>query len=97
MAVGVIATLKIQEGKNADFEKAFLGLAAKVKANEAGCNFYELHVSKSDPQEYKVLEQYASEADLAAHGQTDYFKEANMAMATLVAAAPQVEVLDAVE
>ncbi|WP_439100618.1 putative quinol monooxygenase [Congregibacter sp.] len=96
MAVGVIATLKIQEGKNAEFEKTFLELAEKVRANEAGCNFYELHVSKTDPQEYKVLEQYATAEDLAKHGQTDYFKAANGALASVVAAAPQIEVLDSV-
>ena len=96
MAIGVIATLKIQEGKNAEFEQAFQGLAAQVNAQESGCVFYALHRSKSDPQEYKVLEQYATEADLAAHGQTEYFQEANKAMATLVAAAPHIELLDAV-
>jgi len=96
MAIGVIATLTIQEGKNAEFEQAFGGLAAKVNAQESGCVFYALHRSKSDPQEYKVLEQYATQADLAAHGQTEYFQEANKVMATLLAAAPHIEVLDAV-
>lgn len=96
MAIGVIATLKIQEGKNAEFEAAFQALAEQVNAKEEGCVFYALHRSKSDSQEYKVLEQYASEADLAAHGQTEYFQAANKVMATVVAAAPHIEVLDAV-
>ena len=96
MAIGLIATLTIQEGKNAEFEQAFLALADQVRANESGNIFYILHRSKSDPQVYKVLEQYHSEADLEAHGKTENFREANKVLAGLVAAAPEMEVLDTV-
>lgn len=96
MAIGVIATLKIQEGRNAEFEQAFLALIEQVRANEPGNIFYVLHRSQSDPQEYKVLEQYHSAADLEVHGKSAHFQEANKVLATLVAAAPQVEVLDTV-
>lgn len=96
MAIGVVATITIQAGKNAEFEQAFLALTEQVRANEPGNIFYILHRSKSDPQVYKVLEQYHSEADLVAHGKTEYFQAANKVLATMVAAAPQVEVLDTV-
>lgn len=96
MTIGVVATLKIQEGKNAAFEEAFLALAEQVRANEPGNIFYILHRSKSDPQEYKVLEQYNSEADLEIHRNSAHFNAANAALAPLVAAAPVVEVLDTV-
>ena len=96
MAIGVIATLKVQEGKNAAFEEEFLKLADLVRANEPGVIFYVLHRSKSDPQMYKVLEQYNSAEDLAVHGKTDYFAAANKVLATMVAAAPDIEVLDTV-
>ncbi len=64
MAIGVIAKLKIQEGKNSEFEGIFQELAAAVRANEAGNNFYALHKSRSDPQLYIVLEQYVDQAAL---------------------------------
>ena len=96
MALGVIATIKVQEGKNAEFESVFAELAKKVLANEEGALFYALHRSKTDGQVYKVLEQYRSPEDLKAHGQTDYFAEANKVLGGLVAAAPEIEVLDAV-
>jgi quinol monooxygenase YgiN len=96
MSIGVVATITIQEGKNAEFEQAFLALTEQVRANEPGNIFYILHRSKSDPQVYKVLEQYHSEADLVAHGKTEYFQAANKVLATMVAAAPEVEVLDTV-
>ena len=96
MAIGLLATITVQEGKNAEFEKVFLDLTAKVRANEPGNIFYILHRSKSNPQVYKVMEQYESAAALDAHGKTDYFREANKALAALVAAAPEIEVLDTV-
>ena len=68
----------------------------RFRANEPGNIFYILHRSKSDPQVYKILEQYHCAADLDAHGKSAHFQEANKVLATLVAAAPQIEVLDTV-
>jgi len=96
MAIGVIATITIQDGKNAEFEQVFAELEKDVKANEPGVVFYSLHRSKKNPLEYKVLEQYSSQEALALHGKTDYFAAANKKMAGMVAAAPHIEVLDAV-
>ena len=96
MAIGVVAKITIQAGKNAEFEAAFLALAEQVKANEPGSIFYILHRSKTDPVVYKVLEQYHSEADLDAHGKSQHFADANKILGPLVAAAPEVEVLDTV-
>ena len=46
MAIGVIATIPVQEGKNDEFEAVFMELATQVLANEPGCNFYALNRSK---------------------------------------------------
>ena len=96
MALGLLATITVQEGKNAEFEKVFMDLTAQVRANEPGNIFYILHRSKSNPQVYKVMEQYESAEALEAHGKTDYFREANQALGAVVAAAPEIEVLDTV-
>ena len=96
MAIGLLATLTIREGKNAEFEQAFLALAEQVRAKEPGNIFYILHRSKADPQVYKVMEQYHSEADLDAHGKTEHFRAANEVLASLVAAPPEMEILDTV-
>ena len=97
MAIGVIATMPVQEGKNEEFEAVFMELAAQVVANEPGCSFYTLNRSKSDPQTYKVLESYVDKAALEAHGKTDYFKAANVKLGGLVAGMPDVEYLDGIE
>ena len=96
MALGLLATITVQEGKNAEFEKVFMDLTAQVRANEPGNIFYILHRSKSNPQVYKVMEQYESAEALEAHGKTDYFREANKALGAVVAAVPEIEVLDTV-
>ncbi len=96
MTIGVIATITVQQGKNAEFEQAFLALTEQVRANEPDNIFYILHRSKADPQVYKVLEQYQSEEALDAHRKSTHFAEANKGLAALVAAAPEVEVLDTV-
>ncbi|KRA56787.1 antibiotic biosynthesis monooxygenase [Caulobacter sp. Root655] len=95
--IGVVAILKVQPDKAADFEKVFLDLAAKVKANEPGCIAYQLTRSRAEPGTYKVLELYASEDALKAHGGSDYFKAAGAAMGPFMAGRPEIEYLDAVE
>ena len=94
-AVGVIATLTVAEGKNAEFEAVFAELSAAVNANEAGCEFYSLTQSKANPQIYKVLERYVDQAALDAHGKTDYFRAAGPKLAPCLAATPDIEYLDA--
>ena len=96
MTIGVIATLTVKEGCQADFEATFADLAQQVLANEEGTLLYALHRSQSDSCVYKVMEQYRAQADLVAHGKTDYFKQANVALAPFMAAPPDIEVLDLV-
>ena len=97
MTIGLLATITVQEGKNAEFERVFLNLTEQVRANEPGNIFYVLHRSKSNPQVYKVMEQYDSAEALDAHGKAEYFREANKTLGALVAAPPEIEILDTVE
>ena len=39
MAIGLLATITVREGKSEEFEKAFLDLAEQVRANEPGNHF----------------------------------------------------------
>ena len=96
MAIGLLATITVQEGKNAEFEEAFLNLTEQVRANETGNIFYALHRSPVDPQVYRVMEQYENQEALEAHGKTEYFLKASAQLADLVARAPEIEVMEAV-
>jgi len=95
--IGVVATLKVQDGKSADLEKVFGDLAAKVKANESGCLMYQLTRSRTEPNTYKVMELYASEEALKTHGSSDYFRAAGPGIGACLAGRPEIEYLDAVE
>ena len=43
--IGIVATLPVQPGKEAEFEKVFADLRSKVKANEKGCLQYDFFKS----------------------------------------------------
>jgi quinol monooxygenase YgiN len=92
--IGVVATLKVQDGKNAEFEAVFTALAAQVRANEKGNLAYALTRSRADPNTYKVLELYTDQDALTAHGQTDYFKAAGPKLGPCLAGRPEIEYLD---
>ena len=94
-AVGVIATLTVADGKNAEFEAAFAELVAAVRANEPGNEFYSLTRSRANPQVYKVLERYADQAAVDAHGNSAHFRAAGPKLAPCLAAPPEIENLDA--
>jgi quinol monooxygenase YgiN len=94
-AIGVVATLTVAEGKNAEFEAVFAELAAAVRANEPGNEFYSLTRSRTNPQVYKVLERYTDQAAVDTHNKTDYFIAAGPKLAPCLAAAPDIELLDA--
>ena len=95
-AIGVVATLTVAEGKNADFEAAFSELAEAVRANEPGNEFYAVFQCKDNPQQYKVLERYTDQAALEAHGASDHFKASGPKLAPCMAGAPDIEYLDGV-
>ena len=96
MAIGLLATITVREGKSEEFEKAFSDLAEQVRANEPGNHFYALHWSGNDSQVHKVMEQFASQEAIEAYSQSDHFREANKILAGLVAAAPEIELLSAI-
>lgn len=94
--IGIVATLKVQDGKGAEFEAIFKDLAEKVRANEAGCLMYQLTKSRADPNTYKVLELYKDQDALTHHGQTEYFRAAGPKMGPCMGGRPEIEYLDAV-
>ena len=94
--IGVIATLTVAEGKNAEFEAIFTELAVQVRANEPGNIAYQLTKSRANPQVYKVLELYTDQDALATHGQTEYFKAAGPKLGPCMGGRPEIEYLDGV-
>jgi len=94
MAVGIIATLKIQEGKDGEFEAAFANLAAAVRANEPGNKLYQLCKSRRDANTYVVMEIYASEDARKAHGTSEHFRTLGAKLGPTLAGRPDIHELD---
>ena len=94
--IGIVATLKVQDGKGAELEAVFAELSQKVRANEPGCLLYQLTKSRADPNTYKVLELYKDQEAVTHHGQTEYFRAAGPKMGPCLAGRPEIELLDAV-
>jgi quinol monooxygenase YgiN len=95
--IGIVAKLKIQDGKQAEFEQVAKDLMASVKANEPGCLTYQLYRTRGSTTEYIFMEQYASQDALKAHGQTEYFKAAGPRLGAVLGGAPEIAYYDIVE
>ncbi|NIJ39282.1 quinol monooxygenase YgiN [Sphingopyxis panaciterrae] len=94
-AIGIIATLRVQPGKETEFETIFAELAAAVNANEAGNSYYRLFKSEAAGA-YKVLECYDDQAALDAHRASDHFRSIGAQLGPCLAGAPEIETLGAV-
>jgi quinol monooxygenase YgiN len=96
MMIGVIAMLKVAEGKNIEFEAVVGELVAQVRANEEGVLAFACTKSRTDPQTYKFLELYTDEEALTLHAETEYFKAAGPKLGPCLAGRPEIELLDGV-
>ena len=94
--IGIVAKLKVQQGKESEFEKVFLNLREGVLANEHGCKLYELYRMKDDPQTYVVMERYTDDAAVDQHRKTDHFRAAGKQFQSILAGPPEVTMLQAV-
>lgn len=96
MAIGIVATLKVQAGKGSEFEGVFRELAGQVKANEPGNKLYQVFKSRKDADTYIVMEIYQDQAALDAHGKSDHFKAAGPKLGPTLAGRPDVAYFDSV-
>lgn len=96
MAIGVVATIKVQDGKAAEFEAVFRDLMGEVRANEPGNKLYQVCRSRADKTTYVVMELYESDEALKAHSQTAHFKAAGPKLATVLAGKPDIQYFETI-
>lgn len=94
--IAAIVTLQIVEGKEAAFEAEYRIAAEQVRAHEAGNRLYQLTRSRTAPQTYRMMELYADEAALEAHGNAPYMPASFERVKPLLAAEPVIELLDTI-
>ncbi|MFN7028519.1 MAG: putative quinol monooxygenase [Sphingopyxis sp.] len=93
--IGIIATLRVQPGKEAEFEAVFAELAPAVAANEPGNSYYRLFRTE-EAGVYKVLECYDDGAAVEAHRASEHFRTLGAKLGPCLAGAPEIEKLSAV-
>jgi len=92
--VAVVAELRAKEGQEAELERVMKDLAEKTRANEPGCELYQLARHKQDARRYVVMERYADDAAFEAHSQSAHFKAAVPALLGCLDGAPKIDVFD---
>jgi quinol monooxygenase YgiN len=95
--IGAVATLTIQDGKQAEFEAVAKQLVAAVNANEPGIILYRLFKQQGSEVTYVFMEQYKDMAAVEAHRAADHFKTLGRQMGPFLNGAPVVTRMDLVE
>lgn len=91
MKVGYMATLKVVDGKQADFEAAFAEMQKAVAVDEPGTLQYDLMQDEADPTTYRVFEIYENADARKVHGRSEAFGAAAAPLGGgVMAAAPDV-------
>ncbi len=88
--IGICATFTCQAGKNAEFEALLTEFVTTVKANEPGAVVYQLCQNKKNSDEYFMLELYASQEALDAHGKTEHMAALGAKLGAYLAGAPNI-------
>ncbi len=88
MSIRLTVQLPIKPGKASEFEAAAGPALARVKAEDKGCEMYDLFKSVDDDERYVMVESWASQADLDAHMKSPAMKDIGEAIGGFVAGAP---------
>ena len=67
MPIGITVKFEIKPGTNEQFESGFQKAAAAVKAQDEGCEMYDLYKSVDSPTSYVMVERWATQELLEAH------------------------------
>ena len=71
--LGIVATLRVKPGMEAEFETLATQLVTQVRAHERGCTLYVLHRAET-PGTYVFMERYVDDAAFDAHRKTEHMR-----------------------
>jgi quinol monooxygenase YgiN len=93
----VIARVKVQAGKEAEFAAAGRKMVAHVKANEPGTLTYTLNQSTADGTDFVFYEVYRDQEAFAAHAGSTMMKEFGRSLGAVVTGRPDITMYDEVD
>jgi len=94
--ISVIAKMVVQDGKAEQTAQMLKELIKKV-ATEEGTLLYSINRKPSDENTFVVMERYKDKEALGAHSATPHFKEFSAKLGEVLAAKPEIMVLDEFE
>jgi quinol monooxygenase YgiN len=71
--LGIVATLKVKPGMEAEFEALATQLVSQVRAHEPGCTLYVLHRAETAGT-YVFIERYVDDAAFEVHRKTEHMR-----------------------
>jgi quinol monooxygenase YgiN len=95
--VTVVAKLKVQAGKEADFERAARVMIEHVKSAEHSTLTYVLHRARKDPTTFLFYERYTDRAGLDAHSQSPQMATLFSAIGPMLDGPPQIEMYEEID
>lgn len=88
MSIRMTVQLPIKAGKASEFEAAAGPALARVRAEDSGCEMYDLFRSVDDDSRFVMVESWATEADLEAHKTSSAMEDIVKAFGAYLAGAP---------
>ena len=88
MSIRLTVQLTVQEGKADEFQAAAGPALARVKAEDAGCEMYDLFKSVDDDSRFVLVESWASEEELTAHMTSAAMGDVGKALGSFIGGAP---------
>ena len=89
MVHSIVATIKVKDGHQAQFEEVAKKLVAAVAAGEPGCLLYTLNRG-DDSLSYVFMERYKDEDATKAHRASEHFRTLGRAMGEHMDGPPQI-------
>ncbi len=89
MSLRVVARIQARPETVDEVRELLLALI-KPTRQEQGCVTYELLQNHDDPCDFTFVEEWACDADLAAHAASDHLRAIGARLAPVVAAAPDI-------
>jgi len=88
MSIRLTVQISVKPGTGKDFAAAAKPALARVKAEDKGCEMYDLFRSVDDENRFVIVESWASQADLDAHMKSPAMGDVGKALGAFLGGAP---------